>query len=545
MAVNYVIGVDIGTQSTKALLCDARGRIVAQHAKGYRPDTPQPMWAEQWPSIWLEASLECIAECVKQASAREPAFEQGAVRAICISSLYGGSGIPVDDNIVPLHPCLIWLDRRANAEVAWVRSTLSMEKLEAITGNGVDSYYGFTKMLWIRNNRPDVWSKTRYFLPPNAFVIHALTGEIAVDHSSAGNIGGVYDMGAGTWSDGMLDALGIPRTMMPERLVASTDVVGTLTAHAAAQLGLAEGTPVVAGGVDAAVATLAAGVARPGQHVAMIGSSMCWGYISPRADARHGLVSMPHVFGDSRDFYVFGGAITAGASVTWFRDNFCRDMSAVADHDGSDVHDALDAAAASVEEGAAGILFLPYLMGERSPIWDSKASGVFVGLSLYHKREHLYRAVLEGVGFALRHNIDAGANAAATLDHGLIVVGGAARSDLWMQIIADVTGRPVSTIEQDVEAAMGAAMLAAYGAGLISTDDVRRGWVTLRPRAVPRPHAMRAYDALFDTYKACYPALKNTMHDLHQHAAASRDAAAGSGSSRVSQPAVPPTRSEQ
>ena len=518
-----MVGVDIGTQSTKALLCDARGRIVAQHNKGYQPDTPQPLWAEQWPQVWLDAVQDCIAGCVAAAAASEPGFSASAVRAVCISSLYGGSGIPVDADMQPLHPCLIWMDRRAQAEVDQIRETLDLARLARVTGNGVDSYYGYTKMLWLRNHRPDVFRRTHAFLPPNAFVIHALTGEIAVDRSSAGNIGGVYDARAGQWSTEMLDGLGIPSAMMPERLVASSDVVAGLTIAAAERLGLPVGTPVIAGGVDAAVATLAAGVTRPGQHVAMIGSSMCWGYVTQAVDARHGLVSMPHVFGGIHDAYVFGGAITAGAAVTWFRDQFCRDATQAAASGGMDVHALLDAGAREIPAGAEGVLFLPYLMGERSPVWDGKASGAFVGLSLYHRREHHYRAVLEGVTFALRHNIEAGAAGAAILDEELIVVGGAAHSDVWMQIIADVTGRHVLTIAQEVEAAMGAALLAAYGVGLASADDVRRGWVTLAPRAAPQPAAIERYDRVFASYKALYPALKATMHDLHAQRAAETD----------------------
>ena len=514
--MSYVVGVDIGTQSTKALLCDEQGRIVAQHVKSYRVDTPRPLWAEQWPAVWLEAVVECIAGCVAAAKAGNAGFEAVDVRAVCISSLYGGSGIPVDDRIRPLHPCLIWMDRRATAEVEWVRRTIDVERLGRITGNGIDSYYGYTKMLWLRNNRPEVFGKTRYFLPPNTFVIHALTGEVAVDRSSAGNIGGIYDMAAGTWSGEMLDALGLPAAMMPERLVASSDVVGGLTASAAGSIGLAAGTPVVAGGVDAAMATLAAGVTRAGQHVAMIGSSMCWGYISQQVDPGHGLVSMPNVFGGPNDSYVFGGAITAGAAVTWFRDQFCRDAAASAQIQGADMHDLLDAEARDVPAGSEGVLFLPYLMGERSPVWDGKASGAFVGFSLFHQRKHLYRAVLEGVTFALRHNIEAGARGAASLDEELVVVGGAAHSDLWMQIIADVTRRPVLTIEQDVEAAMGAAILAAHGVGLVTAEQVRRGWVNLVPRARPRSDAAATYDRAFDLYKGLYPSLKGTLHGLHE-----------------------------
>jgi ribulokinase len=521
--MDYVIGIDIGTQSTKALLCDTGGKIVSQHSSSYHPDTPQPLWAEQWPAVWLDAVMECLAGCVVSARSVLAGFDPKAVRAVCISSLYGGSGIPVDEEIQPLHPCLIWMDRRAGKEVDWVRANLDVQRLQDITGNGIDSYYGFTKMLWLKNNKPEVWKRTRYLLPPNSFVIHALTGEIAIDRSSAGNIGGVYDQNAETWSGEMLGKLGIPAAMMPQRLVASSDVVGGLTEKAAQQTGLVAGTPVVAGGVDAAVATLAAGVTRPGQHVAMIGSSMCWGFISRDTDARRGLISMPAVFGDAKDKYVFGGAITAGASVTWFRDNFCREMAAAAETSGTDMHDLLDTGARTIKEGAEGVQFLPYLMGERSPIWDGKASGAFVGLSLYHKRDHLYRAVLEGISFALRHNIETGAKGGASIDDHLIVVGGAAHSDLWMQIIADITGREVFTIEQEVEAAMGAALLAAYGVGLVGAEEVRRGWITLIPRAKPKARALKSYDRLFDIYKALYPALKGQMHDLYDQAASSRE----------------------
>lgn len=511
--MQYVIGVDIGTQSTKALLVDGDGTIIAKHSVGYQPDTPKLLWAEQWPLVWFDAVLECIARCVEQA--REQGIEASAIRAVCVSSLYGGSGIPVDNDIKPLHPCLIWMDRRATAQVDQVRESVDLERLYAITGNGVDSYYGFTKMLWLRDNRPDVWAATRYFLPPNAYVIYLLTGEIAVDHSSAGNIGGVYDVGRRDWSDVMLDMLGIPATMMPERLVESTDVVGSLLSQWTARLGLQAGTPIVAGGVDAAVATFAAGATRVGQHVAMIGTSMCWGYINQTVDARNGLISMPHVFNGRRDMYVFGGAITAGASVTWYREQFCQaEVEAARALPHGDPHVLLEEAAARVPAGSEGVMFLPYLMGERSPVWDAKASGAFIGLNLVHTRAHLYRAVLEGVAFALRHNIEAGRKGAQFLDDKLIVVGGAAHSDLWMQIIADVTGYPVYTIEQEVEAAMGAALLAAVGTSLVTDEVARGGWARLVERARPDADRLALYADRFEVYAGLYPALKPLMHRL-------------------------------
>jgi len=303
--------------------------------------------------------------------------------------------------------------------------------------------------------------------------------------------------------------------MMPARLVDSSEVVGGLLPQWAERLGLAANTPVVAGGVDAAVATFAAGVTRAGHHVAMIGTSMCWGYINQRVDARHGLVSMPHVYNGRSDLYIFGGASTAGACVAWYREQFCHaETEAAKATPHGDAHRLLEEEASKIAAGSDGVVFLPYLMGERSPVWDAKASGTFVGLSLFHTRATLYRAVLEGVALALRHNIEAGRQGAQSLDDKLIVVGGAAHSDLWMQIIADVTGYPVLSIEQDVEAAMGAALLAALGVGLISRETAEGGWVTFVERARPDAARERLYDERFQVYTGLYPALKPLMHRL-------------------------------
>ncbi|AVB21310.1 MULTISPECIES: FGGY-family carbohydrate kinase [Pseudomonas syringae group] len=507
--MRYVMGVDIGTQSTKALLVDGEGQVIAQHSQGYRVDTPKLRWAEQWPQVWLDAVEGCVAQCMATAGvARED------VKALCISSLYGGSGIAVDATIKPLHPCLIWMDRRAGQQVEWVREHIDLERLFQVTGNSVDSYYGFTKMLWLKQQRPDVWANTRYLLPPNSYINHCLTGELAVDHSSAGNIGGVYDVARRCWSVEMLEALQIPLAMMPERLLYSGEVVGGLLPEWAVRLGLQAGTPILAGGVDAAMATLAAGVTQPGNHVAMIGTSMCWGYLNQQVDARHGLVSMPHVYNGHQDLYIFGGAITAGASVSWFREQFCQAEEQQARQSGEDSLWLLEQSAAKIPAGSEGLLFLPYLMGERSPVWDDRASGSFVGLNLYHSRIHLYRAVLEGVSFALRHNIEAGTRAAHSLDPRLIVVGGASHSDLWMQIIADITRYPVYTIAQKVEAALGAALLAAHTVGLVDERQMQQGWVQLKKRAQPIPQNVTAYDLAFADYLRLYPALKPIMHSL-------------------------------
>lgn len=503
-----VIGIDIGTQSTKAVVIDSQGRILTEYSQGYRVDTPRPLWAEQWPDTWWQAVLVCLRRCLDH-----PRVNPASVKGLCVSSLYGGSGIPVDSEITPLHPCLIWMDRRAETQVQWVKEHIDLDQLGDITGNGVDSYYGFTKMMWLKAEQPEVWEQTRYLLPPNSYINYLLCGEIAIDHCSAGNIGGIYDLVARAWSQEMLDALGLDRNKLPAQLVDSGSVVGGLLPSLAESLGLRSSIPIVAGGVDAAMATLAAGATRPGNHVAMIGTSMCWGVINKRVDARHGLISMPHVLNSDRDLYTFGGALTAGASVSWYVDTFCGEDKAAASEVGS-VFEQLEPPARELPPGANGLLFLPYLMGERSPVWDAKASACFIGLSLYHHRHHLYRAVLEGVTFALRHNIEAGTQQGVTLDDHLIVVGGATQSDLWMQIIADVTRMPVYTYQENVEAALGAGLLAGQATGLIDlAEPLQHG--NLVERSVPSEDAARHYDKLFTLYCQLYPTLKPIMHRLN------------------------------
>ena len=233
-------------------------QIIAAESQSYQVDTPRPMWAKQWPDVWFAAVTDCIKRLT--AMAKIPA---SSIKALCVSSLYGGSGIPVSADMKPLHPCLIWMDRRATREVDWVKALPSLDRLMEISGNSVDSYYGYTKILWIKNEQREVWKQTKYFLPPNSYVNYRLTGEVAVDHSSAGNIGGGYHKQKPRWFKETLDMLGIPLEMMPPRLVESSEVVAGLSAEWAEKLGLSAGMPVMGGGVDAAMATLAAGGTKP------------------------------------------------------------------------------------------------------------------------------------------------------------------------------------------------------------------------------------------------------------------------------------------
>jgi xylulokinase len=227
-----LLGVDIGTSSAKAVVLDSGGRVLGEGQAAYTLATPQPNWAEQEAEVWWSGLVEAVRKALKVSR-----IQEGEVAALGVSALYGGSGVPVDRAFRPLTPALIWMDRRAEEESAWVLKEIGLERLFAITGNGADPYYGFTKLLWIRRHWPEVWAKARYFLPPGSFLVHRLTGEVVVDHVTAGNLGGIYDLRKRAWSESLAEALGIPLERLPERLIAPTEPAGRLREEAARTLG--------------------------------------------------------------------------------------------------------------------------------------------------------------------------------------------------------------------------------------------------------------------------------------------------------------------
>ncbi|MEK3731057.1 MULTISPECIES: FGGY-family carbohydrate kinase [Paenibacillus] len=503
--MNYLLGTDIGTSGTKTILMDVEGNLIAQDLQEYDVLTPKPLWAEQWPDVWLQAAKASIKNTV-----RKSRIPPEHIRGIAISGLYGGSGIPLDENMEPVRPCMIWMDRRAEKEAQWVLDHIGEEKLRRITHNGADPYYGFTKMLWMKNNEPDHWNKTKLFLPPNDYVIYKLTGEVAIDYSSAGNIGGIFDMNTRTWSSEMMEAMGIPRSMMPDRLVESTDVVGGLTKEAAAELGLAPGMPVVASGIDCGAANIGLGVFESGVYAAAIGTSMCAALISDKPVKGKDLIAWPYLYDAKRLSYYFAGGATAGAIVKWFRQTMCQFELEAEQAGGKKAYDVLNEQAAAIKAGSEGLIVLPYFMGERSPIWDSDAKGTIVGLSLAHTKAHIYRAFMEAVAYSLRDAMEA---TAEDLGEYILLAGGVTKSRLWRQIFADVTGYPIVCPVHDVEANMGDVMLAGIGTGLLTYEDVKK-WQVLDEKIMPDPHNHDQYNEYYQVYKSVYNNLKLDMKAL-------------------------------
>lgn len=507
--MEYLLGTDIGTSGTKTILMDLAGNLIAQDLQEYDVKVPKPLWAEQWPKVWLEATICSIRNTVKRAGAVSGVHKKD-IKGLCISGLYGGSGVPLDENMNPVRPCIIWMDRRAGEESKWVEETIGMERLKAVTWNGADPYYGFTKILWIKNHEPENWERIRLFLPPKDYVIYRLTGRTATDYSSAGNLGGVFDMNTRTWSLEMLEAMGIPLEMMPQRIIESTGITGGMTEEAAAWLGLEPGMPVCAGGVDCGAANIGLGVLKPGIYAAAVGTSMCAALVSEKKITDSDLIVWPYLYRPKELAYYFGGAATAGAIVKWFRNTFaCLELE-MEKNGGKRAYDSLNEAAEKIPAGSGGLIVLPYFMGERSPVWDSNAKGVIAGLSLNHTRAHIYRAFLEAVAYSLR---DAMESVNEDCGEYILLAGGAVKSELWRHIFADVTGYPVVCPKYDVEANMGDVILAGIGTGLLTYEEVEK-WQVLGEKIMPDMEKHGVYNRYYEKYHEVYKSLKGTMKGI-------------------------------
>jgi xylulokinase len=494
--LTYLIGTDIGTLGTKTVVVDADGHIKGSSFLEYGVITPKQGWAEQWPEVWEKAARTSIKTAIEKAK-----IDTHEIAGAAISSLYGGSGVPLDKGMKPIRPCIIWADRRATDECRWLRDNIGTEELFKVTGNVIDPYYGYTKMLWIKNKEPGNWRRIHRFETPNAYVIRGLTGKESIDYSSAGNYGGLFDIHKRNWSEEMMSELGVPRSLFPEKILSSEDVVSEVTAEAAEATSIPRGTPVCAGGIDASVSALAGGAIEDGDLASMLGTSMCNGFIShtPRLSPR--MINFPYVVNGRQYTYGFTGIATAGFSVRWFRDELGQKEKETENATGVDAYKQLDELASKVPLGSDDLIFLPHLMvGERAPYWDEHLRGGFLGLSVYHSRAHMFRAVLEGIAYAMRYSLEAAWETGIRVNRATLVDGGA-RSPLWRQIIADVTGISMNYIPGAQGAPLGDAILAGLGTGVIGDYKVIEKWISGKVPMKPNPENVKKYQHYYELYK--------------------------------------------
>jgi xylulokinase len=484
-----VLGIDVSTTATKAILIDAAGAVRGICSDEYAVSMPQPLWSEQDPTAWWTAAQAAIRGALTAAGA-----SGDDVEAVGLTGQMHGA-VLLDAGGAVLRPAILWNDQRTAAECDEIRAAVGPERLIAITGN--DAITGFTapKLLWVRRHEPETWSRVAHVVLPKDYLRYRLTGEFAMDKADgSGTL--LFDLAARTWSPAILGALGLEPAWFPPTLE-GPEVTGSVTRAAATATGLREGTPVVAGGGDQAANAVGVGVVAEGTVALSLGTS---GVIfatthAPLHEPRGRVHAFCHAVPGR--WHLMSVMLSAGGSLRWFRDALAP----------GEAFGALAASAEGVDAAADGLFFLPYLGGERSPHPDPLARGAFVGLSLQHDRRHMTRAVLEGVAFGLRDGLDLMLEAGMPRPREIRASGGGLASPVWRQILADILDAELVTTATTEGAAFGAAILAMVGAGWFpDVPDAVAEIVRTRPAAAPGA-GRAAYAAAHAEYRELYPAL--------------------------------------
>lgn len=493
----YFLGIDVSTTATKALLMDERGAVIAAATTPYPFSTPRPLWSEQDPHLWWAGATNSIGQALSQAG-----IPGAAVQAVGLTGQMHGL-VLLDEAGAVIRPAILWNDQRTGVECDEIRQRLGKQRLIQITGN--DALTGFTapKILWVKHNEPELFRCVQHILLPKDYVRYRLTGEYASDR--AGGSGTLlFNLKNRDWSREVTESLGIDPTWLP-RTYEGPAVTGTVTAAAAEATGLAPGTPVVGGGGDQAAQAVGVGAVAPGTVALTLGTS---GVVFASTD---GPIVEPegrlHAFCHALPgkWHLMGVMLSAAGSLRWYRDTAAPGVA----------FEVLTAEAASAGAGSEGLLFLPYLTGERTPHPDPLARGAFVGLTVRHDRPHLTRAVLEGVAFGLRDSFELMKQAGLVPVEQVRLSGGGARSNLWRQILADVLQTPLITVNTTEGAAYGAAVLAAVGAGRFdSVEAAVDALIPVTDSVEPREAVASIYDGYYGIYRALYPALKESFGQI-------------------------------
>ncbi len=487
MAEQLFLGLDVGTSGVKAILVSASGAVAATSTTALTLSTPRPGWAEQDPAAWWAATLESI-HAVRRAR------PDAQIAAVGISGQMHSS-VFLDKAGDVIRPALLWCDGRTTTECAEITERVGgEERLRDLACNPALEGFTLPKVLWLRTHEPEAYARLATVMLPKDYIRYRLTGVLATDPSDA-SATLMYDTANLRWSDEILRAVDVPRSIVPD-VGGSADVLGRVTADAAAVTTLAQGTPVVGGGADNACGAAGVGVITPGEVVSSWGTSGT--VLAPTAEPRVDPKLRAHTFCHVAPgvWYMMGVVLSAGGAFSWYREQLARELT--------DVRDAaqrLNDEAATVRAGSGGVTFLPYLQGERTPHRDAAARGAFLGLSLAHTRAHMTRAVLEGVTFALRDSLTILQDLGLSPSH-LLLTGGGAKSAFLRTLQAEVFGLPVSTVNREEGPAYGAALLAAVGAGAFpDLASAARSTLTRAPAEHPDPKAHAEYSEPYARYR--------------------------------------------
>ena len=502
----YVIGVDCGTSGTKTVLFDEKGTVIASKTIEYPMYQPKNGYAEQMPGDWANAMIGTIKAVMAQSG-----VNKNDVKGIGISGqMHGLVMLDKDNNVI--RPSIIWCDQRTAKEVAWMTETVGEKKLIEITANPALTGWTAAKILWVKKNEPENYAKIAHILLPKDFLRFVLTNEYATEVSDASGMQ-LLDVPNRKWSDELLSAFGIEKSWLG-KVYESCEVTGKLTKCMAEELGLNEGTIVVGGAGDNAAAAIGTGVCEDGKAFTTIGTSgVVFAHtsnisIDPKGRVHTCCAAVPG------SWHVMGVTQGAGLSLKWFRDNFCGSEKETAKYMGVDEYYLMDKQAETVPVGANRLLYLPYLMGERTPHLDPNARGVFFGLSAMHTKKEMLRAVMEGVSYSLRDCVEVFREMNISVSD-MMACGGGGSSPLWRSMLADLYNCPVKTASSKEGPALGVALLALTGAGVYSSvPEACKAVCKVDKTQEPNAANVPDYEKYYQLYREIYPALKEKFAKL-------------------------------
>lgn len=506
--MEYLLGVDLGTSGTKTVLFDVNGQAIASETIEYPLHQPQNGWAEQAPEDWWDAARNTIRSVIEQSG-----VDAADIKGLGISGqMHGLVLLDADGNV--LREAILWCDGRTQDECDEITNTIGRERLIQITANPALTGFTAGKILWVRKHEPELWAKVRHILLPKDYVRFKLTGEYASEMSDASGTN-LLDVPNRCWSKEILDALNIDDNLMP-RLTESSDVAGYITSEAAQVTGLIAGTPVAGGAGDNAAAAVGTGVVVEGKAFTTIGTSgVVFAHsdkvqIDPQGRVHTFCAAVPGAY------TVMSCTLAAGLSLKWYRDTFCQAEIDAAKEMDTDPYILMNQQAEKSPIGANRLIFLPYLMGERSPLLDSNARGAFIGLSAIHTRKDLLRAVMEGVTYSQRQNLDV-LRQMHVAPETMLACGGGAKSPFWRKMMADVFNMPVKTVKNTEGPALGAAILAGVAAGIYKDIPSACAQVIRENEPLtPGTAEHNAYERVYSVYESLYPALKGAYGELAQ-----------------------------
>jgi xylulokinase len=505
MSKGYLLGVDIGTYESKGVLTTVDGNPVSIQVRPHGLSIPRQGWAEHdAEAVWWGDFRSIVQGLLEDAG-----IKANDILAVACSTI-GPAIVPVDKEIRPLRPAILYgIDTRATDEIAFLEKHLGIEAIYEKCGTRLSAQSVGPKILWIKNNEPEIYNKAYKFVGGTTFLVARLTGKYVIDHYSCASNDPMYDPKTGEWNEEFCREIVDPRRL-PE-IGWTSEIAGTVTREVAQETGLAEGTPVTVGTIDAAAEAVSVGVVRPGQMMLMYGSTLfIIGVVKDRTTDKR-LWSAPYLFPGTHA--IMAGMATTGALTRWFRDNFAEDLKMKEHETGVNAYAELAGDAATVPVGSEGLIVLPYFSGERTPINDPKARGLIFGLTLAHSRGSVYRAILEAVGYGIKHHFDVFDNIGVDMDS-IRAVGGGTKNLLWLQIVSDICGRAQEVPEVTFGASYGDAFLAGMGAGVFSSYDDISGWVKDISLVRPNPEATRRYEPYYNMNLELYRRNKDLMHSI-------------------------------